>query len=150
MHTDHSPKEKFIVRAALTEDSVWWEANGAISSAQFDALLADFIDHARGRELFAQDLHAGADPSLQVKTRVFTELAWYPLFIRNLLTHPDFAELTSTVPNLIIVDMPSSRAEPSRHGSRTETVIECDFSRRIVLIGGTSYAGEIKKAVFTI
>jgi phosphoenolpyruvate carboxykinase (ATP) len=148
-HTGRSPKDKFIVRDATTENAVWWDNNGAISPAQFDNLLADFIAHCKGGELFAQDLHAAADPSARVKARVFTELAWHSLFIRNLLIRPDVAELASFVPDLTIVDLPSFRADPKRHGCRGETVIACDFSRRIVLIGGTSYAGEMKKSVFT-
>jgi phosphoenolpyruvate carboxykinase (ATP) len=84
-----------------------------------------------------------------VKTRVVTEYAWHSLFIRNLLIRPEAAELASFVPELTIVDLPSFKADPARHGCRTETVIAVDFSRKIVLIGGTSYAGEMKKSVFT-
>jgi phosphoenolpyruvate carboxykinase (ATP) len=149
VHTGRSPKDKFIVRDPVTENAVWWESNGALSPEQFDVLLADFIAHARGRELFAQDLHAAADPSARVKARVFTELAWHSLFIRNLLIRPETTDLFAFVPDLTIVDLPSFRADPKRHGCRSETIIACDFSRRIVLIGGTSYAGEMKKSVFT-
>jgi phosphoenolpyruvate carboxykinase (ATP) len=149
VHTGRSPKDKFIVRDPTTEESVWWDNNGALSPEQFDTLLADFIAHAKGRELFAQDLHAAADPSARVKARVFTELAWHSLFIRNLLIRPEANDLGAFVPDLTIVDLPSFRADPKRHGCRSETIIACDFSRRIVLIGGTSYAGEMKKSVFT-
>ena len=148
-HTGRSPKDKYIVRDATTDKAVWWDNNGALSSTQFDILLADFIAHAKGRELFAQDLYAAADPSVRIKTRVFTELAWHSLFIRNLLIRPELGELAAFVPGLTIVDLPSFRADPQRHGCRSETVIACDFSRRIVLIGGTSYAGEMKKSVFS-
>jgi phosphoenolpyruvate carboxykinase (ATP) len=149
VHTGRSPKDKFIVKDATTKKSVWWDNNGAISPAQFDILLTDFIAHARGRDLFVQDLYAAADPSARVKTRVFTELAWHSLFIRNLLIRPALEDLSSFIPDLTIVDLPSFKADPKRHGCRSETVIACDFSRRIVLIGGTSYAGEMKKSVFT-
>jgi phosphoenolpyruvate carboxykinase (ATP) len=149
VHTGRSPKDKFVVRDAATERTVWWDNNGAISPEQFERLLADFIAHAAGRELFAQDLYAAADPSARIRPRVFTELAWHSLFIRNLLIRPEPGDLAAYVPDLTIVDLPSFRADPDRHGCRTETVIACDFSRRIVLIGGTSYAGEMKKAVFT-
>ena len=149
VHTGRSPKDKFVVRDALTENSVWWDNNGAMTPAQFDTLYADFMAHAAGKELFAQDLYGGADPANRVKTRVFTELAWHSLFIRNLLIRPERAELAGFVPDLTIVDLPSFKADPARHGCRTETVIACDFTRRIVLIGGTSYAGEMKKSVFT-
>ncbi|MBN9468948.1 MAG: phosphoenolpyruvate carboxykinase [Bosea sp.] len=148
-HTGRSPKDKFVVRDALTENTVWWDNNGAISSEQFDVLLSDFLKHAEGRELFAQDLYGGADPAHRVKARVFTEFAWHSLFIRNLLIRPEVAEIASYVPELTIVDLPSFRADPKRHGCRSETVIAIDFTRKIVLIGGTAYAGEMKKSVFT-
>jgi phosphoenolpyruvate carboxykinase (ATP) len=149
IHTGRSPKDKFVVRDAGTEDAVWWENNGAISPEHFEALLQDFLAHAEGRELFAQDLYGGADHAFRVRARVFTEYAWHSLFIRNLLIRPELGELASYVPDLTIVDLPSFKADPARHGCRSETIIVCDFTRRIVLIGGTSYAGEMKKAVFT-
>ena len=86
--TGRSPKDKFIVRDAATERAVWWDNNGALSSEQFDLLLGDFIAHAKGMELFAQDLYAAADPSSRIKPRVYTEMAWHSLFIRNLLIRP--------------------------------------------------------------
>ncbi len=148
-HTGRSPKDKFTVRDAVTEDTVWWDNNGAIEPGHFDTLLADFLKHAEGKELFAQDLHGGADPAHRVKARVFTEYAWHSLFIRNLLIRPASGELATFVPDMTIVDLPSFKADPRRHGCRSETIIAVNFSRKIVLIGGTSYAGEMKKSVFT-
>jgi len=149
IHTGRSPKDKFVVRDAATENDVWWDNNGAITREQFDLLLEDFLKHAEGKSLFAQDLYGGADPAYRVKTRVFTEFAWHSLFIRNLLIRPDASELADFKPTLTIVDLPSFKADPARHGVRSETVIACDFTNNIVLIGGTSYAGEMKKSVFT-
>jgi phosphoenolpyruvate carboxykinase (ATP) len=149
VHTGRSPKDKFVVRDETTESTVWWDNNGSITPGHFDTLLQDFLAHAEGKELFAQDLHGGADPAYRVKARVFTEHAWHSLFIRNLLIRPDQGELNDYVPGLTIIDLPSFKADPARHGCRTETVIACDFKRKIVLIGGTSYAGEMKKSVFT-
>jgi phosphoenolpyruvate carboxykinase (ATP) len=149
-HTGRSPKDKFVVRDAETEALVWWDNNNAMAPEHFDALLADFIVHAKGKTLFAQDLCAGADPALRLRTRVFTEYAWHSLFIRNLLIRPPVEDLATVVPELTIVDLPSFRADPKRHGARSETIIACDFTRKIVLIGGTSYAGEMKKSVFTV
>lgn len=149
VHTGRSPKDKFVVRDEATESTVWWDNNGAITPGHFDALLQDFLAHAEGKELFAQDLYGGADPAHRVKARVFTEFAWHSLFIRNLLIRPEAGELKDYVPGLTIIDLPSFKADPARHGCRSETVIACDFARRIVLIGGTSYAGEMKKSVFT-
>jgi phosphoenolpyruvate carboxykinase (ATP) len=149
VHTGRSPKDKFIVKDAMTERNVWWDNNGSITPQQFQQLHQDFLAHAKGKVLFAQDLYAGADPRHRLKTRVFTEYAWHSLFIRNLLIRPESSELRNFAPTLTILDLPSFKADPKRHGVRSETIIAIDFSRRMVLIGGTSYAGEMKKAVFT-
>jgi phosphoenolpyruvate carboxykinase (ATP) len=148
-HTGRSPKDKFVVRDSGTEAQVWWENNNAMTPAHFAALLADFRAHARGRDLFAQDLYGGADPVNRVRVRVYTEYAWHSLFIRNLLIRPEAHELAAFIPEMTIVDLPSFRADPARHGCRSETVIAVDFASKTVLIGGTSYAGEMKKSVFT-
>jgi len=147
--TGRSPKDKFTVRDATTENTVWWGGNQAITPEQFETLYNDFIEHAKGMELFAQDLYGGADPSHRIKTRVYTELAWHSLFIRTLLIRPELAELADFIPELTIVDLPSFKADPKRHGCRTETVVAIDFTRKVILIGGTRYAGEMKKSVFT-
>jgi len=149
VHTGRSPKDKFIVRDALTDRAIWWDNSSAITPAQFDALHADMRAHAAARDLFAQDLYGGAEPANRVNVRVFTEYAWHSLFIRNLLIRPSKDELRSFVPGLTILDLPSFAADPARHGCRSETVVAIDFTRKIVLIGGTSYAGEIKKSVFS-
>ena len=148
-HTGRSAQDKFVVRDATTENTVWWDNNKAMDGDKFDLLMRDMLDHAEGRELFAQDLYGGADEKRRIKTRVFTEFAWHSLFIRNLLIRPDMAELASFMPDMTILDLPSFEADPDRHGCRSKTVIACDFTRKIVLIGGTSYAGEMKKSVFT-
>ena len=148
-HTGRSAKDKFVVRDADTEPHVWWDANKAMAPAQFDLLLADFLAHAAGKDLYVQDLVGGADAELALPVRVVTELAWHSLFIRNLLIRPDAAALRSFVPKMTIIDLPSFKADPARHGTRSETVIALDLTRMIVLIGGTSYAGEMKKSVFT-
>src|SRR5436305_2914879 len=147
--TGRSPKDKFTVRDATTDKNMWWAGNQAITSEQFEALYQDFIKHAEGMTLFAQDLYGGADPSLRIKTRVFTELAWHSLFIRTLLIRPDAEDLSSFVPELTIIDLPSFKADPKRHGVRSENVVAIDFARKIALIGGSYYAGEMKKSVFT-
>ncbi|YBV95974.1 phosphoenolpyruvate carboxykinase [Phyllobacteriaceae bacterium JZ32] len=148
-HTGRSAKDKFIVRDADTDPHIWWDNNKAMSREAFDALHADFIEHARGKELFVQDLIGGADADYSLRARVITEYAWHSLFIRNLLIRPDAGALASFVPDMTIIDLPSFRADPARHGCRSETVIAVDLTRMIVLIGGTSYAGEMKKSVFT-
>ncbi len=148
-HTGRSAKDKFVVRDVRTEPHVWWDANKAMAPAQFDLLLADFLAHAADKDLYVQDLVGGADAELALPVRVVTELAWHSLFIRNLLIRPDAAALARFVPKMTIIDLPSFKADPARHGTRSETVIALDLTRMIVLIGGTSYAGEMKKSVFT-
>ncbi|MGD9783550.1 MAG: phosphoenolpyruvate carboxykinase [Hyphomicrobiaceae bacterium] len=148
-HTGRSPNDKFVVRDSETEGQIWWDNSKAMTRAQFDLLLADFIAFAKDKELYVQDLFAGADATHRLATRIFTELAWHSLFIRHLLRRPSEAELAAFAPQFTVVNMPSFKADPARHGVRTETVIACDFTRRIVLIGGSSYAGETKKSVFS-
>lgn len=147
-HTGRSPKDKFIVRNQASEDSVWWDNNQAMSQPQFDALKADMLAHARLKSLFVQDLLGGADPAHALPTRVITEFAWQALFIRHLLIKPETGK--PFTPKLHIICMPSFKADPLRHGTRSETVIALDLKAGLVLIGGTQYAGEIKKSVFTV
>lgn len=151
-HTGRSPKDKHTVVDALTEHSVWWEGNRRQTQEQFNDLLQDFLTHAKGKTLFAQDLYGGADPEYQIKTRVYTELAWHSLFIRQLLIRPDRDDIAAFIPEMTIIDMPSFRPNAARHGGRpdSDTMVAIDLSRKIVLICGSSYAGEIKKSVFTM
>ncbi len=149
VHTGRSPNDKFTVRDATTESTLWWDNNKAITPAQFNALYDDFKAHAATREMFVQDLYAGADPNSKLNTRVFCELAWHAAFIRNMLRRPDHSSLAGFAPDFTVVNLPSFRADPNRHGARSETIIACDFTRRLVLIGGSSYAGETKKSVFS-
>ncbi|MDY8110257.1 phosphoenolpyruvate carboxykinase [Fulvimarina sp. 2208YS6-2-32] len=148
-HTGRSAKDKFVVRDEATEDAIWWDNNKPMTPAAFAALREDFIAHARGKDIFVQDLIGGADPANAIKVRVVTEFAWHALFIRNLLIRPATEALADLVPEMTIIDLPSFRADPERHGCRTETVIGCDLENLVVLIGGTSYGGEMKKSVFT-
>ncbi|SFB54661.1 phosphoenolpyruvate carboxykinase (ATP) [Rhizobium sp. NFR07] len=149
-HTGRSPKDKFVVRDATTEDKIWWDNNKPMSPEHFAVLKADMLAHAAGRELYVQDLVGGADQDNALPTRVVTELAWHALFIRNLLIRPKRDTLTTFEQKLTIINLPSFKADPERHGCRSETVIACDLANGLVLIGGTSYAGENKKSVFTV
>jgi phosphoenolpyruvate carboxykinase (ATP) len=149
-HTGRSPRDKFVVRTPAVEGSIWWENNAPMTPEAFARLEADMRAHAAGRELFVQDLYAGADPAHRLNVRVITELAWHALFIRHLLRRPDAAELADFAPDFTIVNCPSFKADPARHGCRSETVIAINFDARLVLIGGTAYAGETKKSVFTL
>jgi phosphoenolpyruvate carboxykinase (ATP) len=148
--TGRSPKDKFVVRTPSVERTIWWENNRPMAPEAFDRLYADMTAHMRGRDYFVQDLYAGADPAHRLNVRVVSELAWHSLFIRHLLRRPARAELDTFVPEWTIINCPSFKADPARHGCRSETVIALNFDRKLVLIGNTAYAGENKKAVFTL
>ena len=152
LHTGRSPKDKHTVVDALTENTVWWDGNRKHEPGAFrDSLRRTSSRMRSGKKLFAQDLYGGADPKYRIKARVFTEFAWHSLFIRQLLIRPERAELASFVPELTIVDLPSFKAERQapRRPRSSDTMVAIDFTRKIVLIGGSSYAGEMKKSVFT-
>ena len=149
-HTGRSASDKFVVKDAASESQIWWENNKAMTPAHFDALFQSMMSYAQGRELFVQDLFGGADPVHRLPVRVITEYAWHSLFIQHLLIEPTAAEREGFVPDFTIVDLPGFHADPSIHGCSSGTVIAVNFSKKLVLIGGTSYAGEIKKSVFTI
>jgi phosphoenolpyruvate carboxykinase (ATP) len=148
--TGRSPQDKHVVRTPDIDGTIWWENNRAMSPEGFDALYDDMRDHMKGRDYFVQDLFGGADPANRLDVRVITELAWHGLFIRHLLRRPDQEELASFDPEFTIINCPSFKADPARHDCRSETVIALNFARKLILIGGTEYAGENKKSVFTL
>jgi phosphoenolpyruvate carboxykinase (ATP) len=152
-HTGRSAQDKFTVRRPEIDKKIWWDNSKAMTPEAFETLHRDMLAHAAGRELCAQDLRGGADKDHHINVRVFTELAWHALFIQHLLVRPPLAErgfVTGVAPDFTIVDLPSFEADPTRHGCRSKTVIAVDFVQRLILIAGTSYAGEMKKSVFTI
>ncbi len=149
-HTGRSPKDKFVVRTPSVADSIWWENNPPMDPEAFDRLQSDMQKHVEGGEVFVQDLLAGADPGHRLNIRVVTELAWHGLFIRHLLRRPDRTAVENFEPDFTILNCPSFKADPERHGCRSETVIALNFDKRMILIGGTGYAGENKKSVFTV
>ena len=149
-HTGRSPKDKFVVKTRSVADRIWWENNPPMDPDAFDRLFADMRTHLEGGEVFVQDLFAGADPGHRLNVRVVTELAWHGLFIRHLLRRPDRTAVESFEPEFTILNCPSFKADPERHGCRSETVIAINFDKKLILIGGTEYAGENKKSVFTV
>jgi phosphoenolpyruvate carboxykinase (ATP) len=151
-HTGRSPGDKFVVREPTAAANIaWGTVNRPMSEDHFEALQADFIRSLENRELFVQDCHAGADPQYRLPIRVVTEFAWHSLFARNLfLVNDDPVAAAAHVPEFTVMDSPSFKAEPQRHGTSSDVVIALNFARRVVLIGGTSYAGEIKKSIFTV
>ncbi|WP_260922628.1 phosphoenolpyruvate carboxykinase [Novosphingobium sp. 9] len=151
-HTGRSAKDKFIVRDATTEDTVWWgDVNRPMTEAHFAALKSDFLKALSQKDtLYVADLFGGSQPEHRVNVRVVNEYAWHNLFIRTLLVRPTQDELAGFAPEYTIIDLPSFRADPERHGCRSETVIAVNFTEKLILIGGTAYAGEMKKSVFGI
>ena len=149
-HTGRSPKDKFIVRDRTTESKIWWEENGSISKLNFEKLQRDIFNHMVGKDYFVQDLYACADKNYRVNIRLVNELAWHALFIRHLLRCPSIEALKDFQPGYTIVNCPSFKPKPEVYGIRSETVIAIDFSKKLVLIAGTEYAGENKKGVFTL
>ena len=149
-HTGRSPSDKFVVRTESVEDSIWWENNAPMEPAAFDVLHADMLEHMKGKDYFVQDLFGGADPAHRLDVRMVTELAWHGLFIRHMLRRPDRDELDRFVPEFTVINCPSFKADPAKHGCRSETVIALNFDKKLILIGGTEYAGENKKSVFSL
>ena len=149
-HTGRSPKDKFVVRTPDVEDTIWWENNPPMDPAKFDVLYADMLDHMKGGTYHVQDLFGGADPAHRLDVRVVAELAWHGLFIRHLLRRPEAEELATFAPDFTVINCPTFKADPAKHGCRSETVIAMNFEKKLILIGGTEYAGENKKSVFTL
>jgi len=149
--TGRSPGDKFLVRDQTTEPHVDWGAvNQPLDPEQFQRLLIKFLAYWQGREVFVQDCFAGADPEYRLPIRLVTERAWHSLFARQLFVAPGPGELDRHTPEFTVLFGPGFQADPAGHGTRSENCIIVDFSRKIVVIGGTSYAGEMKKSIFSI
>ncbi len=150
-HTGRSPNDKFVVQEPSSTDHIWWgKVNKPLQPAHYDALRADVVAHLNQQELYVQDLYAGADPAYRLPVRFVQELAWHNLFVRNLFIVPPAADLPGFQPQFTVLNAPSFKADPARHGTRSEVVIALNLARREVLIAGTSYAGENKKSIFTV
>jgi len=148
-HTGRSPKDKFIVRDHSTESTVDWGGfNNPVTPEIFDMVHQRMLAYLQGRDVYVADLFAGADPAYRLPVRVVTEQAWHTLFARNMFIRPRPEELDGFQPQMTILQAPGLAALPEFDGLRSETFILVNFSKRLVLIGGTAYAGEIKKSVF--
>src|SRR5713101_2022971 len=132
-----------------SQGAIWWQANQGISPASFDGLLARMKEFCATHDVFTQDVFACADHRHRLRVRVVTELAWHSLFARNLFIRPNADELMNFEPDFTVISLPSVKAEPKVDGTRSETFIMVNLGQRIVIIGGTEYAGEIKKSIFT-
>jgi phosphoenolpyruvate carboxykinase (ATP) len=151
-HTGRSPNDKFVVEDPEIAQDVWWgKVNQPISPEHFDALLADvrkYLDASS--DLFVQDLWAGADPVHRLSVRFVSPNAWHMQFVRNMFLRPTVGDLASFAPNFTVLHAPEMQADPKRHGTRSSTFIVLSFAKRTILIGGTRYAGELKKSIFTV
>jgi phosphoenolpyruvate carboxykinase (ATP) len=149
-HTGRSPNDKFVVKEPGSASDIWWDSNVALDPAAFDRLHDDIRVHLTNQELFVQDLHGGAAPKYRLGVRFITPSAWHALFVRNMFIRPTTADLIGFDPGFLVLHAPEYQADPERHGTRTGTVIALNFAKRMVLIAGTKYAGELKKSIFTV
>ncbi|MBM3489223.1 MAG: phosphoenolpyruvate carboxykinase [Alphaproteobacteria bacterium] len=150
-HTGRSANDKFIVRDKAADSKVdWGTVNRPIGEPEFEALLQRHLAYYQGRELYVQDCWAGADREHRLAVRVVTENAWHSLFARNMFIRPSVDELAEFEPTFTVLHAPGLEAAPGTPGLRSGTYIVVSFAQRLVLIAGTSYAGEIKKSVFSI
>lgn len=151
-HTGRSPNDKFIVKEQSCEDKVWWgKVNRPFDDKNFYRIYSKMMAYIQNKDIYIQDCYAGTDEEFRLPVRVITENAWHSIFARNMFIRiNDNKELENFKPEFTIIQMPSLQADPERDGTNSPVFVVVNFGRRLVLIGGTSYAGEIKKSVFTI
>jgi phosphoenolpyruvate carboxykinase (ATP) len=150
-HTGRSPNDKFVVREASSEGEVWWGwVNRPLAPEQFESLRAHVISHLNEQELFVRDLFAGADPDYRIGIRFVTPNAWHALFVYNMFLRPTASDLTAFTPAWQVLHAPELQADPAIHGTTSGTFIVIHFGKRTILIGGTRYAGEMKKSIFSV
>ena len=151
-HTGRAPKDKFLVKDSANEALVHWgPVNQPFDGEKFDALYGRVLDYLRSKDqLFVQDLYAGADPTYRLPIRVINELAWHNLFVHQLFIRPAQGELATHTPEFTILGAPGFNADPRRDGTNSNVFVIVNFSRGLVIIGGTGYAGEMKKSIFGV
>ncbi|MEO7359969.1 MAG: phosphoenolpyruvate carboxykinase (ATP), partial [Gemmatimonadaceae bacterium] len=151
-HTGRSPNDKFVVKEASSEADVdWGKVNQPMTPEHYAALKADVKEYLNGLpELFVQDLFCGADPATRLSVRYVMPNAWHANFVRNMFIRPELQDLASFAPNFTVLHAPEMQADPARHGTRSTTFIVLNLAEHTILIGGTRYAGELKKAMFTV
>ena len=151
-HTGRSPNDKFVVREPSSEKDVdWGKVNQPYPPEKYQLLLSDVREYLNGRdELFVEDLYCGADPSYRLSVRYVSPNAWHMAFVRNMFIRPEVTDLPTFDPNFTVLHAPEFHADPAKHGTRTGTFIVLNIAERTILIGGTRYAGELKKSMFTV
>ncbi|MHC5111040.1 MAG: phosphoenolpyruvate carboxykinase (ATP) [Planctomycetota bacterium] len=150
-HTGRSPNDKYFVEESSTKDDIdWGKVNQPISAAHFDSLHQRMIAHFKGRDVYVRDMFAGADESTRIAIRVVNETAWHNLFAAQLFIRPETGSTEEHDPQFTILNAPSCKADPEKDGTRSEVFVAISFAKKLILIGGTAYAGEIKKSIFTL
>lgn len=150
-HTGRSANDKFIVREESTQENIWWgPVNPPISEAYFEQLHQRMMMHLQTQDIYVQDCFAGADPNHRLPVRIITQYGWHSLFARNMFIQATEEEQLSHIPAFTVINAPGFHASPKLDGTNSETFIIINFKKKMVLIGGTSYAGETKKSIFTV
>ncbi|MEK9725059.1 MAG: phosphoenolpyruvate carboxykinase (ATP), partial [Rhodospirillaceae bacterium] len=151
-HTGRSPNDRFVVDEPSIHDEIWWgDVNKPIGPVQFDGLHNKVLDHLNAAgEVFVQNCYAGAHPGNRLKVRIITENAWHSLFARNMFITPPDDELDGFEPDFTVLQAPSVLADPATHGTATSTFILVNLAKKMIIVGGSRYAGEIKKSIFSI
>src|SRR3989449_337034 len=150
-HTGRSPNDKFLVQEPESTNQIWWgKVNQPIAPEKFERLKADVEEHLSGQELFVRDVYAGADPAFRLPIRFITPNAWHALFVYNMFLRPADGELSRFAPGFEVLHAPEFQADPRVHGTHSGTFIIVSFAQRTILIGGTRYAGELKKSIFSV
>ncbi|MBL3655673.1 phosphoenolpyruvate carboxykinase (ATP) [Fulvivirga sediminis] len=149
--TGRSPKDRFIVKDSLTENEVWWgDINIPFDEDKFDLLHQKMLDNLKSKKLYVRDAYAGADKTYRLKLRVINTKAWHNLFCHNMFLRPDIYKLEYFEPNFTIICDPDFKADPKTDGTRQENFAIINFTKRMILVGGTAYAGEMKKGIFSV
>jgi len=150
-YTGRSPRDKFMVEEPSSKADIWWgPVNQPISPEKFDVVHARMLDYFRGREAFVQDVYAGADPQYRLPVRVITENAWHSLFARNMFIRPDTGALGDFAPQWTVLQAPNFQSNPDTDGTKSEVCILINIAKKMVLVGGSHYTGEIKKSIFGV
>jgi len=151
-HTARAVNDKFVVRHVDSENNVWWGVyNRPFETEKFDALHARLLGYLQGKDVFVQDLYAGADDDFRLPVRIVSELAWHSMFMRNMLIKPQsLEEYKRFVPEFTIIAAPSFKAAPAVDNTNSETFIILNFEKKLAIVGNTGYAGELKKSVFSL
>ena len=150
-HTGRSPNDRFVVEEDSTKNDIWWgDVNRPIAPAQFDGVLAKLAVHLEGKDVFVQDCYCSASPAHRLRIRQISENAWHSLFARNMFIQPEATNLGTFEPEFTVIQAPTLLADPAIDGTSSGTFILVNLARKMILVGGSAYAGEIKKSVFSI